>query len=94
MPNTSASTLPALRRSVAGYVQARRNGAHAVAKTSRVRELEARAQMPVVVLARAEPQHREMDAAPPAFRAKPPAKRKWLRRIGSGARQVMRFLAD
>ena len=94
MPNTAASTLPVLRRNVTGYLQARRNGPHAVAKPARVRQPEARAHMPVVVLARAEPQRREMDAAPPAFRAQPPAKRRRLRRLGSAARQVMRFLAD
>jgi len=94
MPNTAASTLPALRRNVTGYLQARRNGPHAVAKPTRVHQPEARAHMPVVVLARAEPRRREVHAAPTAFRAKPPAKRRWLRRIGSGARQVMRFLAD
>jgi len=50
MPNTAASTLPALRRNVTGYLQARRNGPHAVAKPARARQPEARAHMPVVVL--------------------------------------------
>ena len=105
MPNTAASTLPARRRSVAGYLQAAGSRPHAVAKTSRVRELEARvadletrleaqAQMPVVVSAGAAPQLPRMDAATPAPMARPLAAKKLGGGLLSKARDVMRFMAD
>ena len=71
MPNTSASTLPALRRNVASYLQAAASRPHAVAKTRREREFEAQAQMPVAVQAEAYPLVHTPRAAWPVHRAKP-----------------------